>query len=129
MNMKNWWNDREKTETVGNKPVPVHFAHQKSHTNWSGIKKKDELIFTFEFMKLSTGKILLSVILRLMMLHYFCNLTLGEVFVHQRQLIYTPGILLANNGPLSVGGKMAFIKWPFFIRTCTVATSTKWNVH
>jgi hypothetical protein len=61
-------------------------------------------------MKFSTGKFLLSVIQRLMTLHYFCNLTLGEVFVHQRQLIYTLGVLLANNGPLCPHDKVAFIK-------------------
>jgi hypothetical protein len=48
------------------------------------------------------------------------------VFVHQRQLIYTPGILLANNGPLSVGDKEALIKCAlFFIRVCTIVKSTK----
>jgi hypothetical protein len=80
-------------------------------------------------MKISTGKFLLFVIQRLMMLHYFCNLTLGDGLFPQRQLIYTPGMLLANNGPLCAGDKVAFIKRPFFIRTCTFETSTKWNVH
>jgi len=77
MSMKNWWNDTEKTETVANKPVPVPFCLPKISHKLARDEKTDKLIFTFEFMKLSTGKFLLSVILRLMMLHYFCNLTLG----------------------------------------------------
>jgi hypothetical protein len=80
-------------------------------------------------MEPSTDKFVFSVMQRLIMLHYFCNLTLGEVFVHERQLIYTPGILLANNRPLCASDKVAFIKRPIFIRTRTVAMSTNWNVH
>jgi hypothetical protein len=44
MSIKNWWNETEKTETVGNKPVPVPFCPQKTHTNWSGIRKKKRKI-------------------------------------------------------------------------------------
>lgn len=35
------------------------------------------------------------------------------MFVHQGQLIYTSGILVANNGPHCAGDKVAFIKWLF----------------
>jgi hypothetical protein len=41
VSVKKWWNDMEKAEKVGNKPVPVPFYHQKSHTNWSGTRKKN----------------------------------------------------------------------------------------
>jgi hypothetical protein len=71
VSMKKWWNDTEKSETVGNKPVPVPFCPPKISHKLIWDKNKEKLIFTLDFMKLSTGTFLLSVIQRLMMLHYF----------------------------------------------------------
>jgi hypothetical protein len=81
--------------------ICINNSRSDKYHIWSGIRRKKKekrkkLIFSFDIMKISTGKFLLSLIQRWMMLHYFCNWTPGEVFVHQRQLIYTPGILLAN---------------------------------
>lgn len=62
-------------------------------------------------------------------MHYFRNYTLGSLFIHERQPIYTPGILLADNGSLCAGDKKAFKNAPFFIRTCAVARGTKWSLY
>jgi hypothetical protein len=49
-----------------------------------------------------------------MAMYYFRNVTLGEVPVHQRQLVCTPAILLANKGPLFAGDKEAFVTSALF---------------
>jgi hypothetical protein len=69
--MKKWWNATEKAETVGNKHVLLPFCPQKISHKLLWDKKKEKLIFTFDFIKLSTGTFLLSVIQRVMMLNYF----------------------------------------------------------